>query len=204
MKGDAMATQSTTANEQKNQPTQENQMTRRSQRGDMARGMGYRPFALALSPADSFRLNPFSLMRRMTEEMDHMFGEIVSGGGAAWAPAIEVLERDGKYIARAELPGMKPEDVKLEVTDEAIVIQGERKVEHEETKDGVHLTERQYGQFSRRIPLPDGAKIDEARAKFENGILEVTVPLQEQQSKRREIPIEASSPNTASGSGKAA
>ena len=199
-----MATQSTTANEQKNQPTQENQMTRRSQRGDMARGMGLRPVTLALSPVDAFRLIPFSLMRRMTEEMDHMFGEIVSGGGAAGAPAIEVLERDGKYIARAELPGMKPEDVKLEVTDEAIVIQGERKVEHEETKDGVHLTERQYGQFSRRIPLPDGAKIDEARAKFENGILEVTVPLQEQQSKRREIPIEASSPNTASGSGKAA
>ena len=199
-----MATQSTTANEQKTQPTQENQMTRRSQRGDMARGMGFRPFALALSPVDAFRLNPFSLMRRMTEEMDHMFGEIVSGGGAAWAPAIEVLERDGKYIARAELPGMKPEDVKLEVTDEAIVIQGERKVEHEETKDGVHLTERQYGQFSRRIPLPDGAKIDEVRAKFENGILEVTVPLQEQQSKRREIPIEASTASAAPGSGKAA
>ena len=66
------------------------------------------------------------------------------------------------------------------------------------------LTERQYGQFLRSIPLPEGAKIDETRAKFENGILEVTVPVQEQQSKRREIPIEASSPNTASGSGKAA
>jgi hypothetical protein len=72
------------------------------------------------------------------------------------------------------------------------------------TKDGVHLTERQYGQFLRSIPLPEGAKIDEARAKFENGILEVTVPVQEQQSKRREIPIEASSANTASSSGKAA
>jgi HSP20 family protein len=199
-----MATQTTATNEQKNQPTQEHQMTRRAQRGDMARGMGYRPFSLALSPADVFRLNPFSLMRKMTEEMDHMFGEIASGGGAAWAPAIEVVERDGKYIARAELPGVKPEDVKLEVTDEAIVIQGERKVEHEETKDGVHLTECRYGQFLRSIPLPDGAKIDEARAKFENGILEVTVPLQEQQSKRREIPIEASTASAAPGSGKAA
>jgi HSP20 family protein len=101
--------------------------------------------------------------------------------------------------------------VKLEVTDEAIVIQGERKVEHEETKDGVHLTECRYGQFLRSIPLPDGARIDEARAKFENGILEVTVPLQEQQNKRREIPIEASTASAAApgsekapGSGKAA
>ncbi len=194
-----MATQETKTNEQQNQPS----------RGQGVRGLARRnPFAFVLTPGDFLRMTPFSLMRRMTEEVDRAYHEFAmsrgNGGTAMWAPAIEVSERDGKYVVRAELPGVKPADVKLEMTDEALILEGERKSEIEETKGGVHLTERQYGHFYRSIPLPEGANTEEARARFENGVLEVTVPVREQRNKPREIPIEASSPASAASSGKAA
>jgi HSP20 family protein len=156
---------------------------------------------IPLTPAEFFRMNPFSIMRRMTEELDRTFNE-TSGREAeerVWAPAIEVAQRDGKYIVRAEVPGLNPNEVKLEITDDAIVIQGERKVEHEETRGGVHVTERRYGKFYRAIPLPEGANVDEAKARYENGVLEVIVPTEEPKSKRREIPIQASGSAEESG-----
>jgi HSP20 family protein len=171
----------------------------------MRRG-GINPFDFMPTPTDLFRMTPFSLMRRITDEMDRAYHELTTNprNAATWAPAVEVSERDGKYVVRAELPGVKPADVKLEMTDEALVIEGERKSENQETetKGGVHLTERQYGRFYRSIPVPEGVNIEEARARFENGVLEVTVPVREQRTRRREIPIEA--PSSAASSGKAA
>ena len=176
------------------------------QPGSKAR-TGMFPAAMMLAPGDLFRMGPFALMRRMSEEMDRVFGEfgLHRGEGAreGWAPAIEVSQADGKYLIRAELPGVNHKDVKLEITDEAVVVQGERTSEHEERKGNVHLTERHYGHFYRAIPLPEGAKAEEARAKFENGLLEVTVPVPEQKAKRREIPIEAA-PAQPGAPGKAA
>ena len=157
------------------------------------------PLGMMLVPGDLFRMTPFSLMRRMTEEMDRVFGEFGLSHGetkAVWSPPIEVSQRDGAYVVRAELPGVDSGDVKLEVTPDAVVLQGERKVERDETQGGVHLTERMYGRFYRAIPLPEGAKVDEAKAKFEKGVLEITVPLEEPRNQTREIPIEASSPAT--------
>ena len=182
-----------TAEKQQNQSTQE--MTHSSQPQQRA-GTVASVYPLAFSPAEFFRMNPFSLMRRMTEEIDQLFGAVASNPGnrgrtTAWVPAIEITERDGKYVLRAELPGVKPDDVKLELANDALVLQGERKVDREETKDGIHLTERLYGRFYRSVPLAERARIDEAKAKFENGVLEVTVPAPTQQSQRREIPIEA-------------
>jgi HSP20 family protein len=162
---------------------------------------------LMLSPGDLFRMGPFSLMRRMAEEMNHVFGEGGFGRGEsarAWTPAIEVSEKDGRFVVRADLPGIDPNDVKLEVTDNAIIIEGERKSEQEQTKEGVHITERQYGRFYRSIPLPEGAKTEEAKARFENGVLEVTVPEQEQKSKRRQVQIETTPTNQTSSTDKAA
>jgi HSP20 family protein len=190
-----MANQETKPDEQQNQPSRGQEVARR-----------YNPFDFMPTPGDLFRMTPFSIMRRITEEMDRIYHELTTSprNGATWAPAVEISERDGKYVVRAELPGVNPSDVKLGMTDEALVLEGERKSETQETKGGVHLTERQYGRFYRSIPLPEGANIEEARARFENGVLEVTVPMREQWTKRREIPIEASSPGSAASSGKAA
>lgn len=148
-------------------------------------------------PNDILGTGPFTLLRRMTEEMDRVFGEVAgyrdAEGQRVWAPALEVSEHDGNYIVRAELPGIEPEDVKLEITDQAVVLQGERKSEKQESRGGVQLTERHYGHFYRAVPLPEGAKTDDAKAKFENGVLEVTIPVPEAQRNPREIPIQSGS-----------
>ncbi|HLH43975.1 MAG TPA: Hsp20/alpha crystallin family protein [Bryobacteraceae bacterium] len=152
------------------------------------------PFVSPFSPAEFFGGDPFSWMRRLHEEMDRSFARVFGregDGGMMWTPAIEVAEREGKFQVRAELPGLKPEDMKVEITDESVIIQGERKHEREETKGGVYRSERRYGQFYREIPLPEGAKTDQAKALFHDGVLEVSMPAAEQASKRRAIPIEA-------------
>jgi HSP20 family protein len=122
--------------------------------------------------------------------MDRVFG---AGAGAGedvlWSPPVEVSEGQGQYKVRAELAGLKPEDVTLEIEDGALTLQGE-KSQHEEKKDDMHRTEIRYGRFFRRIPLPEGASIDQARAKFDNGVLEISVPVPQRKEERRQIPIQ--------------
>lgn len=135
-------------------------MQRNSPQAAIAPRRGSSLLGFGITPQEFFSSSPFSLMRRMTEEMDrviHEFGlERERGDRAGWSPAIEVTEGDGKYNVRAELPGLSPNDVKIEVVDNALVVQGERKVEREEKEGGVQRTERQYGLFYRSIPLPEG------------------------------------------------
>src|SRR5207248_1276083 len=106
-----------------------------------------------LSPSEFFS-SPFSLMRRFSEEMDRTFGRFLSresGGEGFWSPAIEVSENDGQLKVHAELPGLQPRDVRVEVTNDQLIIQGERKYEHEEKKKGLYRSERRYGEFYRAI-----------------------------------------------------
>jgi HSP20 family protein len=181
--------------EQQAQSSQRKEMARSSPRSGMLQRRGEYPFGLA--PQEFFRANPFSLLRRMTEEMDRVIQEAglerEGSNGTGWSPAIEVSQQGGTYNIHAELPGLEPKDVKVDVENDALVIQGERRFEQEQNEGGVQRTERQYGLFYRSIPLPDGAKMDQAKAKFHNGVLEVTIPVPEQQNNRRTIPIEAES-----------
>lgn len=163
-------------------------------------GMGLRPrrteySPFAMTPFDVLRANPFSMFRRMSEEMDRMLQEQMWEGAAGtqsgWSPAIEVSQREGKFNIQAELPGLEPNDVKVEIENDSVIIQGERKSESEQKSEGMHRTERQYGYFYRSIPLPEGVNADQAQAKFRNGVLEVTVPMSEQTSNKRSIPVQA-------------
>jgi HSP20 family protein len=134
-------------------------------------------------------------MRRMMEDFDRAWGDF--GGqsrnrGGLWAPAIEVSQREGQLTVCAELPGLAKEDVKIEVTDDALIIEGERKQESSSDEGGFRRSERSYGRFYRSIPLPDGAKAEEAKANFSNGVLEVKMPVSEPQSNRRRITVEGS------------
>ena len=90
---------------------------------------------------------------------------------------------------RADLPGLKKDDVKVELTDEALTLSGERKEEKEEKREGYYRSERTYGSFYRYIPLPRGTKTDTAKAEFHDGVLEVKmqVPKSETRSRRLEI-----------------
>jgi HSP20 family protein len=107
-----------------------------------------------------------------------------------WTPQIEVTQRSNELIVRADLPGMNKDDVKVDVTEDAIVIQGERRREHEEERGGVYRSERSYGSFYRAIPLPEGAITDQAKATFKDGVLEIKLPAppeQVTQGRRLEI-----------------
>ena len=132
-------------------------------------------------------ISPFSVMKRFGEEMDRLFGDfgldrnwippaLMGEAGRAWAPEVEIFERDGELVVRADLPGLKKEDVKVELTDEGLTIEGERRSEHEENGEGYYRSERNYGNFYRRLPLPEGVDPDDATAKFHDGVLEVTMP----------------------------
>jgi HSP20 family protein len=137
---------------------------------------------------------PYSLMRRFSDEMDQFFhntfGRPSQGGGmTGWSPAIDVKERDGNVEVLAELPGVNKEDVRVECTDEGLILEGEKRSEHEENRGGMHRMERSYGHFYRLVPLPPGADPERAQAEFKDGLLRVRVPVQEGKQRRRSIPI---------------
>lgn len=182
---------------------QERGLEPRSQGGVLRRGeMGF-PSFFRNDPAELLSMNPFTLMRRLTEDMDRMFSGFGGQSGSEmrnWAPPVEVRESQGNLVIAAELPGLSREDVKVEVTEDAVVIQGERKREKDEERGGIHRSERYYGVLYREIPLPQGAKADQAKAQFNNGVLEVTIPIPESQRRTRQVPIEAGEERKSVGS----
>jgi HSP20 family protein len=107
-----------------------------------------------------------------------------------------VTEQNGYLVISADLPGLRKEDVKVEVTKDALILQGERKQAYRERHDGYHLSERSYGSFYRSIPLPEGANIDKAVAELVNGTLEISIPIPETPVSRRQIPVQESKART--------
>jgi len=129
-------------------------------------------------------VDPFGMLRQMTKEFDRLFDE----GGfrvplfgklakTAWTPGIDVFEKDNALVTKIDLPGMKKEDIKVEIADGYLAISGERKTEAEDKKDDYYRCERGYGSFYRSVPLPEGAKAEDITATFADGVLEVNVPL---------------------------
>jgi len=111
-----------------------------------------------------------------------------------WAPEIEVSQRDNELVVRADLPGMKKDDVCIDVTDSDITISGERHQEQETKRAVVYQSERSYGSFCRTIPLPEGTITDQAKATFNDGVLEITMPAPKQtttKARRLEITEES-------------
>jgi HSP20 family protein len=152
--------------------------------------------SLLLDPLGFFDDSPFSLLRRLQQEMNRVLAQPGLTRGAVsnpvWVPPIEVAYRDGNFVVSAELPGLDDEDITVTIRDNAIVIEGERQVEDEESEGGIQRTELRYGQFYREIPLPDGANADRARAEFNDGVLQISVPVAQEQRNERQIPIETS------------
>jgi HSP20 family protein len=172
-------------------------MIRRSHDSGIPRRQRAGLLGLPLTPFELLRMTPFSLVRRATEEFDRVLQPFLSEDEAsssiAWIPAVEISERDGQYRVLAELPGLSPDEVQVEVEDDAVIVQGERKVEHQETEGGIRRSERQFGFFHRRLPLPEGADPEQVKAAFHDGMLEITVPVPGRETKRRRIQIEADS-----------
>ena len=134
--------------------------------------------------------DPFTQFRRFTEQMDRWFDAFGMGrgsssrlpstgdttwGAAMWAPETETFLRDDQFVVRMDLPGMSKDEVNVEVTDDSVVIHGERQSAHEEDRDGFYRSERSYGRFYREVPLPEGAQPETAKANYRDGVLEISV-----------------------------
>ena len=159
---------------------------------------------------------PFTLMRRFSEEMDRLFGDFAHGrellapvlGNAKlpglWSPQVEVIERDNELVVRADLPGLTKDEVDVQLSADGITIEGERKKEHKEEGDGYYRSERSYGKFYRRIPVPDGVNVEDAEATFHNGVLEITMPAPKRQERSKPRRLEIGGERHQKARGKAA
>jgi HSP20 family protein len=162
----------------------------------------------------SWLSTPFDLMDRMTDEWDHMFDRVFRDFGLAprsrmsrglfgsssreglWAPRVEAVQKGDRFIVRADLPGLKKDDVQVELGENAVTIRGERREQHEEEREGYYHSERQYGQFYRSIPLPEGIIAESAQASFRNGVLEISMQAPPTEATRgRRLEIKDESPN---------
>jgi HSP20 family protein len=156
----------------------------------------------------AFLPSPFSLMSEFMFDLDRVLRGFVTGSGSAatrpglrvvssaealWSPPIEVLERDGQLLIRADIPGLSKDEIAVEVDGDRLVISGERTQQVEEKEAGFIRSERIYGSFSRAIGLPEGADADQAKVTFHDGVLEVIMPLQrDDQAKKRRLEIATS------------
>jgi len=164
--------------------------------------------APASAPARGTGSRAFTVMRRMADDMDRLFENFGLGrafglgapGGlwrgaqaedqAAWLPEVETFRRGDKLVVRADLPGLKKDDVKAEIDNGMLTISGHRSSEREENRDEFYRSERSYGSFYRAIPLPEGIESDNCEATFKDGVLEITLPAPKLEERRaRQIQI---------------
>jgi HSP20 family protein len=155
--------------------------------------------------------SPFELMQRMSQDMDRLFEQLGFGrlglglgptfgsllgsdiadrsqrfnnSQSFWAPQIETVRRGDRFVVRADLPGINKDDVHVEVDGDVLTISGERHNEQRYERDGFVRSERGYGSFYRAIPLPEGVNADQVEAKFNDGVLEISLPAPKQAERK--------------------
>lgn len=128
------------------------------------------------------RYEPWSLLHQLHKELDRV-REGGNGEGSAataeWAPAVDIKEEADKFILLADLPGVKPEEIDVNMEEGVLTIRGEKRTEAKTDKDGYKRVERTYGSFYRRFSLPDTANSDAISAKTNHGVLEIIIPKRE-------------------------
>jgi HSP20 family protein len=139
------------------------------------------------------RWEPFRDLVTMRDDMDRLFDVFFGAQPQAieelWRPAIDIEENNGNLMVRAEIPGMKKEDIKVSVKEDMLTISGERKRENETKEKTFHRIERSYGQFRRMIRLPAMVDADKVKATYKDGVLNVTLPKPESM-KPKQIDVE--------------
>jgi HSP20 family protein len=184
------------------QSAQQMQRSGGGQRGGMSRRGQFAP---------SFAASPFTLMRALNDEMGRLFEGFLTGSApgsltqsdlgrmpalaqvADWIPQVEVFERNNRLVIRADLPGVERGDVRVEIRDDAVVIQGERREEQEKRQGGVYVSEVVSGSFYREIPLPENVSVDQATAIFRDGVLEIVIPETQQAREPRRLDVQDAS-----------
>ena len=184
-------------------------------RGETSGGALQRRGSTSMSPYSTgfesgYGGGPFAMMRRISDEMDRLFENFGMGRGAfpafdqgnwggdargtqsapsMWAPHIEVSERDGKLLVQADLPGLKREDINVQIEQDAIILQGHRHQEQSGNESGYYRSERSYGSFYRTIPLPEGTNAESASATFRDGVLRIELDAPREQQRGRKLEI---------------
>jgi HSP20 family protein len=137
------------------------------------------------------RWEPARELQSIQQEVNRLFGTFldpqsgVDVGARRWVPATDLVEEGDHYVLRADVPGVSEDDVKVELEDNVLTISGERKSEHEQRNNGYYRIERAAGRFARSLTLPEGVDADSITARFENGVLEVTIPKPPERKPRR-------------------
>ena len=128
------------------------------------------------------RWDPFRELETIQTRLNRLFGEVPDRAAeqgsvfSEWAPAVDVAETEKEYVIKADLPELKKEDVKVELLDGVLTVEGERKQEKEEKGKTFHRVERSYGKFVRRFALPTEVDAAKVQAEFKDGVLSVHLP----------------------------
>ena len=141
--------------------------------------------------------DPFRDIITLRERMDRMFEDSLSRFRMPedatmptfWSPSVDIYETDENIVLKAELPGVDKKDVSVEVKDSTLILKGERKREKEVKEENYHRVERSFGTFMRSFSLPVSVKQDQVKAKFKDGVLEVTLPKSEE-AKPKQVKVE--------------
>jgi HSP20 family protein len=138
------------------------------------------------------RYDPWSVMTQLQEEMNKAFNRVGAGDESSgsvvtadWIPAVDIKEEDDRFVLHADIPGVDPKDIEVNMEDGALCIKGERKTESEEEREGYKRIERARGSFYRRFSLPDSADAEKISARAEHGVLEVVIPKVEKVQPRK-------------------
>jgi HSP20 family protein len=143
------------------------------------------------------RWNPYQELSNWHRDIDDLFRRFFpsdSEGNSErplgnWLPSMEAFERDGKYVVRADVPGVEPNEIEVSVLNDTLTVKGERKRLNEVKEKDYHYSETAYGRFERRLALPKGTDAEKISAKFENGVLEISMPLPAS-AQAKKVPIE--------------
>lgn len=142
------------------------------------------------------RWDPFKDLLTLQERMNRLFDEVLPRTReeetlerGVWSPAVDIYETEDSIVLKAELPGVKREDVSVEIKDNLLVLKGEKKFERDVKEENYHRMERAYGAFQRSFTLPNIVDKDKVRARYKDGVLEVILPKAEE-AKPKQIKVE--------------
>ncbi len=142
------------------------------------------------------RWDPFKELLTLQERMNRLFDEVLPRtreeeglGKGVWSPAVDIYETEDSIVLKAELPGIKREDISVEIKDNVLVLKGEKKFERDVKEENYHRMERSYGAFQRSFTLPNIVDKDKVKARYKDGVLEVILPKAEE-AKPKHIKVE--------------
>jgi HSP20 family protein len=141
------------------------------------------------------RYDPWNSLQDWRQEMERMFHPLHQQDentshlvGGDWAPAVDIKEETDHYLIRADIPGVKPEDIEITMENGVLSIRGERQFEETEERNSFRRVERSHGVFYRRFSLPENTDAEAIEAKGKDGVIEITIPkTEDKQPKRIEV-----------------